>query len=88
MIEPVLVFSKVFTRCNNRLAHLLWQAGRKDFALYLQSLSSRVFQVDIHPAAKIGKGVMFDHATGIVIGGGHRRQLLAAAWRDAWRYRQ
>ena len=42
--------------------------GRKDFALYLQSLISRFLQVDIHPAAVIGKGIMFDHATGIVIG--------------------
>ena len=51
-----------------RIAHALWQAGRKDFALYLQSLTSRFLQVDIHPAAVIGKGIMFDHATGIVIG--------------------
>ena len=42
--------------------------GRKDFALYLQSQSSRVFAVDIHPAARIGNGIMLDHATGIVIG--------------------
>ena len=68
MIEPVLYFKGFHALQTYRLAHLLWQAGRKDFALYLQSLSSRVFQVDIHPAAKIGKGVMFDHATGIVIG--------------------
>ena len=68
MIEPVLYFKGFHALETYRLAHLLWQAGRKDFALYLQSLSSRVFQVDIHPAARIGKGIMFDHATGIVIG--------------------
>jgi len=68
MIEPVLYFKGFHALQTYRVAHVLWQAGRKDFALYLQSLSSRVFQVDIHPAAKIGKGVMFDHATGIVIG--------------------
>jgi serine O-acetyltransferase len=68
MIEPVLYFKGFHALETYRLAHLLWQAGRKDFALYLQSLSSRVFQVDIHPAAKIGKGILFDHATGIVIG--------------------
>src|SRR4030042_795596 len=55
-------------RAIERIAHALWQAGRKDFALYLQSLTSRFLQVDIHPAAVIGKGIMFDHATGIVIG--------------------
>jgi serine O-acetyltransferase len=42
--------------------------GRRDFALYLQSQSSRIFAVDINPSAKIGKGIMFDHGTGIVIG--------------------
>ncbi|MGQ8364570.1 serine O-acetyltransferase [Glaciecola sp. 1036] len=52
----------------HRLAYYLWQKGRKELALFLQSRSSEVFAVDIHPAAKIGKGVMLDHATGIVIG--------------------
>ena len=52
----------------HRLAHYLWQKGRKELALFMQSRNSEVFSVDIHPAAKIGKGVMFDHATGIVIG--------------------
>ena len=42
--------------------------GRRDFALYLQSRSSEVFQTDINPAAKIGKGVFLDHATGLVVG--------------------
>jgi hypothetical protein len=59
--------------------------GRKDFALYLQSRSSAVFQVDINPAARIGKGIMLDHATGFVVGGNrhHRRQCLDPAGRDA-----
>lgn len=52
----------------HRLAHYLWLHGRKDLALFIQSRNSEVFAVDIHPAAQIGKGVMFDHATGIVIG--------------------
>ena len=42
--------------------------ARKDFALYLQSRSSEVFQTDIHPAARIGKGIFIDHATGLVVG--------------------
>jgi serine O-acetyltransferase len=42
--------------------------GRKDFAFYLQSRSSMVFGVDIHPAATIGRGIMIDHAHAIVIG--------------------
>lgn len=52
----------------HRLAHYLWHKGRTDLALFIQSRNSEVFSVDIHPAAKIGKGVMLDHATGIVIG--------------------
>jgi serine O-acetyltransferase len=51
-----------------RIAHWMWQQGRHSMALYLQSRVSEVFQVDIHPAAQIGCGVMFDHATGIVVG--------------------
>ena len=51
-----------------RVAHWLWTNGRKAMALFLQSRISQLFAVDVHPAAKIGKGIMFDHATGIVIG--------------------
>jgi serine O-acetyltransferase len=51
-----------------RFSHELWRQGRKDFALYLQSQSSRIFAVDIHPAARLGKGLMLDHATGFVVG--------------------
>jgi len=51
-----------------RVAHWLWGQGRKAMALFLQSCISQLFAVDVHPAAKIGRGIMFDHATGIVIG--------------------
>ncbi|MFC4701104.1 serine O-acetyltransferase [Glaciecola siphonariae] len=66
---PVLIHFKGFQALQvHRLAHYMWQKGRKELALFMQSRNSEVFSVDIHPAAKIGKGVMFDHATGIVIG--------------------
>ncbi len=52
----------------HRLAHQLYLNNRHELALLIQSRNSEVFSVDIHPAAQIGKGVMFDHATGIVIG--------------------
>ncbi|HEX5930478.1 MAG TPA: serine O-acetyltransferase [Methyloceanibacter sp.] len=68
VIEPLLYFKGFHALETYRIAHSLWKAGRKDFALYLQSLTSRFLQVDIHPAAVIGRGIMFDHATGIVIG--------------------
>lgn len=51
-----------------RVANHMWNAGRTALARYIQSRMSSVFQVDIHPAASIGRGVMFDHATGIVVG--------------------
>jgi serine O-acetyltransferase len=68
LIEPVLYFKGFHAIETHRLAHFLWQAGRQDFALYLQSRSSAVFQTDIHPAARIGKGIFLDHATGLVVG--------------------
>jgi serine O-acetyltransferase len=67
-IEPLLYFKGFHALVTHRFAHALWQDGRRDFALYLQSQSSRIFAVDIHPAARIGKGIFIDHAHGIVIG--------------------
>ncbi|MEH6453286.1 MAG: serine O-acetyltransferase [Psychromonas sp.] len=52
----------------HRVANWLWKQNRIPLALYLQNRSSELFSVDIHPAAKIGKGIMLDHATGIVVG--------------------
>ena len=51
-----------------RAANQLWQAGRQPLALVLQHRISVTFGVDIHPAATIGRSIMFDHATGLVIG--------------------
>src|SRR5215475_5148116 len=68
-IEPVLYFKGFHAIQTYRLAHWLWGKHRKDFALYLQSRSSAAFQTDIHPAAKIGRGIFLDHATGLVVGG-------------------
>ena len=67
-IEPVLYFKGFHAVVTHRLAHWLHGKGRKDFAYYLQSRSSSVFQVDINPAARIGRGIFMDHATGVVIG--------------------
>ncbi|MQL84506.1 hypothetical protein Taro_017011 [Colocasia esculenta] len=52
----------------HRVSHILWTQSRRPLALALQSRISDVFAVDIHPAARIGKGVLLDHATGVVIG--------------------
>ncbi len=68
VIEPLLYFKGFHALQTHRLAHSLFRSGRRDLALYLQSRGSAIFQVDINPAARIGKGVFFDHATGIVVG--------------------
>ena len=65
---PVLYFKGFHAIQTHRLAHWLWNQGRKDFALYLQSRSSAIFQTDINPAARMGKGIFIDHATGLVVG--------------------
>ncbi|QEY17032.1 serine O-acetyltransferase [Cellvibrio sp. KY-GH-1] len=68
LVTPLLFFKGFHALQAYRVAHWLWQQGRNSLALFLQNRISSVFAVDIHPAAQIGKGIMFDHATGIVIG--------------------
>lgn len=65
---PLLYFKGFHALEAYRVAHWLWNAGRATLALYLQNRISEVFGVDIHPAARIGRGVMIDHGTGVVIG--------------------
>jgi serine O-acetyltransferase len=67
-IDPLLYFKGFHAIQTHRLAHWLWNKGRKDFALYLQSRSSAVFATDINPNARIGRGIFLDHATGLVVG--------------------
>ena len=60
---------KGFLACQaHRIAHKLWLQGRKVLALLIQNRVSDVFAVDIHPGAKIGRGILLDHATGLVVG--------------------
>jgi len=67
-IEPVLYYKGFHAIQTHRLAHWLAKKGRRDFAYYLQSRSSAVFQCDINPNARIGRGIFLDHATGFVVG--------------------
>lgn len=66
--RPLLYFKGFHALQAYRVAHHYWTNGRESLALYLQSRISEVFAVDIHPGARIGKGIMFDHATSVVIG--------------------
>ncbi|MEO1702023.1 MAG: serine O-acetyltransferase [Pseudomonadota bacterium] len=67
-LEPLLYFKGFHAIQSHRLAHWLHKQGRRDFAQYLQSRSSMVFQTDINPAAPFGVGIFLDHATGFVVG--------------------
>lgn len=67
-VQPFLYFKGYLALQAQRVANWLWRQDRRALALYLQSRMSELFQVDIHPATKIGKGVFIDHATGVVIG--------------------
>lgn len=67
-IDPLLYFKGFHAIQAHRLAHWLLKQGRRDFAFYIQSRSSAVFQTDINPAARIGRGIFLDHATGLVVG--------------------
>ena len=67
-IDPLLYFKGFHALQTHRLAHWLYLKGRRDFSFYLQSRSSAVFQTDINPAARIGRGIFLDHATGFVVG--------------------
>lgn len=67
-VEPFLFFKGFLALQAYRVMHWLWGRGRTTFALHLQSRISEVFAMDVHPAARIGRGVMIDHGTGVVIG--------------------
>lgn len=68
LATPFLYFKGYHALQSYRIAHWLWTHQRQSLALFLQNRISQVFGVDIHPAARIGQGIMLDHATGIVIG--------------------
>ncbi|MBL4811325.1 MAG: serine O-acetyltransferase [Rhodobacteraceae bacterium] len=67
-MQPLLYFKGFQAVQAHRIAHWLWQDGRRDLAYFIQMRVSEAFTIDIHPAAQIGKGMFFDHAHSIVIG--------------------
>lgn len=68
VLTPFLWFKGFLALSAYRVGHHFWTHGRRDIARYLQSHISETFAVDIHPAAKIGCGILLDHATGFVVG--------------------
>ena len=67
-LEPLLFFKGFQALQAYRIAHVFWKSNRIFLAEMLQSLISQKFSVDIHPAAKIGHGILLDHATTLVVG--------------------
>lgn len=68
LLQPVVFFKGFQAIQAYRIAHWLWKQGREDLSYFVQMRVSEIFGVDIHPAARIGKGIMIDHAHSIVIG--------------------
>lgn len=67
-LTPLLYLKGFIAISAYRMSHSLWKENRKELAHYLQSIISEEFAVDIHPAARIGSGIMLDHATSFVAG--------------------
>mgnify|MGYP000530700558 CR=1 FL=1 len=67
-LNPFLYFKGFHAMQAYRIAHWLWTRDRRSLARFIQARGSQEYDVDIHPAASIGKGIMIDHATGVVIG--------------------
>ncbi len=68
LFQPLMYFKGFLALQGHRVAHWHWRAGARETARFLQMRQSEVFAVDIHPAARIGRRVMIDHATGVVVG--------------------
>lgn len=67
-LQPLLFFKGFQALQSYRIGHWLWLHQRRDMAYFFQMRTSEVYGVDIHPGARVGKGVMIDHAHSIVIG--------------------
>jgi serine O-acetyltransferase len=68
LITPFLYFKGYNALQAYRFSHSLWREGRRHLAHHVQSRASEVFAVDIHPASRLGCGILVDHGTGLVIG--------------------
>ena len=68
LLQPILYFKGYQAMQAYRVGHWLWQRGQHDLAYFFQMRVSEIFGVDIHPAARIGKGIMIDHAHSVVNG--------------------
>ena len=65
---PLLYYKGFHAIQIHRINHALWQNQQEMLAFFFQNRASQVFGVDIHPAVRMGSGIMCDHGTGLVIG--------------------
>lgn len=68
MVQPLIYFKGFLGVQAYRVSHWLWNNGRQDLAMFVQMRVSELFSMDINPGARIGRGLMIDHAHSIVIG--------------------
>ena len=68
MLQPLMYFKGFLGIQAYRVGHWLWNSGRQDMAMFMQMRISELFSMDINPAARVGQGIMIDHAHAIVIG--------------------
>ena len=62
LLQPVLYFKGYQAVQAYRVSHWLWSEGQQDLAYFFQMRTSEIFGIDIHPGAKLGQGIMIDHA--------------------------
>lgn len=67
-VHALLYLKGFHALCAHRIQHALWNRGQRLLALTMQARISTVFAMDLHPAARMGKGILIDHGTGVVIG--------------------
>lgn len=67
-LEVLLCYSGVHVLIFHRVAHRLWNRGWLTTARWLMQLARFLTGIEIHPAAKLGRGLFIDHGMGVVIG--------------------
>ena len=67
-LEIVLCYPSVHALVLYRLAHAAWRSGWLLVGRWLSHLGRFLTGIEIHPGARIGRGVFIDHGMGVVIG--------------------
>lgn len=67
-LEVLLTYSGVHAVIVHRLAHWFYKHDHKVIARIISQTMRGITGIEIHPGAKIGKGLLIDHGSGVVIG--------------------